>query len=217
MTDRVSGLFVLFFTVLLIVSGGPFINFQFRIEPTFGAIPVIAEELQCPSCSLMKASFPAAELSEWKTFRSEAHGFGFKYPPAGRVQTYSDTHQRKVRVDLPVTGETLLQEKFFLVKVEKVSERNPDTTPGEEPGKEVSINDRTFDKKEFEEGAAGHLYEHTIYSTVEGNSRFVLDFVLHSINPGVFDSPPPDFDRSQANVFSGIASTFRFLDRPYSL
>jgi len=212
MTNRVSGLFILFFTTLLVLGGGLFPRFDSPLNPNFGAITIVAEELRCPAYNLRKVSYPASELTDWKTFRSEEHGFEFMYPPNGQVGTYDDTESKKVRVDLPVTGETLLQEKFLLVNVEKVSEENTHAPPGEESGKLVFINGRKYSKKEFDEGAAGHLYGHTIYSTVAGDSRFVLNFVLHSVNPGVFESPPPSFGWKERIIFSKIASTFRLLD-----
>lgn len=197
--------------VIIMVMINPIISVTINPTSPSLAIPLAAEELQCPYCSLKTISFPSDELSGWKTFRSEEYGFEFMYPPDGQVQTYSDPKPKKVRMNLPVTGETILQEKFFLIKVEKVSKAPPVAPLGEELGKEVFINDREFSKKEFEEGAAGHLYEHTIYSTVEGDHRYTLDFVLHSLNPGVFDSPPPGFDWRETIIFSKIASTFRFL------
>lgn len=209
MTNRGSGLFILLLAALLVVGGGIFAQFGPPGNSIFGAITIVAEELRCPTYNLRKVSFPASELTDWKTFRSEEYGFEFKYPRKGQVQTYDDTEGEKVRVDLPVPAESLLQEKFLLVKVKKVSEENPHAPPGEEPGKLVFINSREFSKKEFEEGAAGHLYEHTIYSTVKGDSRIVLDFVLHSVNPGVFDSPPSGFGWRETLVFSKIASTFK--------
>ncbi|MBS3737332.1 hypothetical protein KGY72_09220 [Candidatus Bipolaricaulota bacterium] len=131
------------------------------------------------------------------------------YPPDGQVDIYSATKQKRVRVALPVTGETLLRDKFFLIKVGEVSEEPPGVPSEEESGKEVFINDREFVKEDFEEGAAGHFYEYVIYSTVEGDRRYTMDFVLHSVNPGVFDSPPPGFDWRETLVFSKIASTFK--------
>jgi len=210
MTNRVSTLFFLFLTALLVVGGGLFPHFGTPGKPIFGAITVVAEELRCPAYNLRKVSYPASELTEWKTFRNEEHGFEFMYPPDGGVQTHYDKESKKVRVDLPV-AEGTLREKFLLVNVEKVSEENTHAHPGEESGKLVFINGRKFSKKEFEEGAVGHLYEHAIFSTVEGDTRFVLDFVLHSVNPGVFESPPPGFDWRERIVFSKIASTFKLI------
>ncbi|MBS3792587.1 hypothetical protein KGY77_08100, partial [Candidatus Bipolaricaulota bacterium] len=133
MTDRISVLFILFSTTLLIVGGGSFTRFETRKNTTSRGVPIVAEELKCHSYSLKKLSFPTKELSEWKTFRSEEHGFEFRYPPAGQVDTYSAKEGKKVRVDLLITGETLLQEKFFLVKVEKTSDGKPVSPPGEGP------------------------------------------------------------------------------------
>ncbi|MFW6111890.1 MAG: hypothetical protein ACOC7Z_02595 [Candidatus Bipolaricaulota bacterium] len=201
--------FSIFIPVLVLVMVGinPII---LTINPISSpSVPLFAEKIKCPSCSLKTLSFPSTELSGWKTFRSEEYGFEFMYPPDGQVDTYSATKQKKVRIDLPVTRGTLLREKFFLIKVGKVSEEPPGVPSEEDPGEEVFINDREFVKKEFEEGAAGHLYEHVIYSTVEGDRRYTLDFVLHSVNPGVFNSPPPGFDWRETIVFTKIASTFR--------
>ena len=213
MTVRVSGLCVLFLTALLIVGGGLFPHFGTPGKPLFGAITIVAEELRCPAYNLRKVSYPASELTDWKTFRSEEHGFEFMYPPNGQVDTYGDTVRKKVRVNLPVAEGTLLREKFLLVNVEKVSEENTHAPPGEDSGKLVFINGRKFSKKEFDEGAAGHLYGHTIYSTTAGDSRFVLNFVLHSVNPGVFESPPPGFGWRERIVFSKIASTFKLTEQ----
>ncbi len=208
MKNRDLGLLILCLTALLVVGGGPLPHFDTLGKPIFGAIKTETEGLRCKTDNLRKASYPASDLTDWKTFRSEDRGFEFRYPPAGQVRTYSETLEKEVRVDLPVTGGTILQEKFFLVRVEKGAEAPTHAPSSKEPGKEVLINDREFTKKEFEEGAAGHLYEHTIYSTIEGGSRFVLDFVLHSVNPGVFESSPPSFDWRERIVFSKIASTF---------
>ncbi|MFP4589362.1 MAG: hypothetical protein ACLFO3_05305 [Candidatus Acetothermia bacterium] len=212
MTDRIWGLFILFSITLLIVGWGSFTHFDIPNKLTSGRITVGAEESRCTSCNLKKANLPTSELSEWKTFRSEECGFEFRYPPAGQVNTYSGKEGKKVRVDLPVAGETLLQEKFFLVKAENASDGEPLSNSEEEANKEVFINGREFRKKEFEKGAAGHIYEHTQYTTLKGDRLFVLDFVLHSVNPGVFESPPPGFDCRERVVFRNIASTFRFLD-----
>lgn len=120
--------FFIFIPALVLAMVGINPTISVTLNPTSSlAIPLAAEELQCPSCSLKTISFPSDELSGWKTFRSEEYGLEFMYPPDGQVQTYSAPKQNKVRVDLPVTGETLLRGKFFLIKVGKVSEGVPAT------------------------------------------------------------------------------------------
>ncbi|MFW6190792.1 MAG: hypothetical protein ACOC49_04005 [Candidatus Bipolaricaulota bacterium] len=164
-----------------------------------------------------RPSTPKAEtsssdkLSEWKTFRSEEEGFEFSYPPAGKVQTYSSKERKIVKVNLPVPSGSLLQEKLLLIKVKKDFERYVNGLSDPESHKTVYINGRKFVKEKFEEGATGDIYEHTVYSTKQGNRFFVLDFVLHSTNPEIYESPPPDFDRSEADVFRKILGTFRFF------
>lgn len=66
--------------------------------------------------------------------------------------------------------------------------------------------------EKFKEGATGDIYAHTIYSTKWKQRCFILDFVLHSTNPEVYESPPPGFDRKERIVFSKIASTFKLTD-----
>ena len=39
----------------------------------------------------------------------------------------------------------------------------------------------------------------------------LLDFVLHSANPGVYETPPPDFDEAaESQIFDQMINTFRF-------
>lgn len=151
------------------------------------------------------------EISEWQNFRCDKYGFEFRYPPDEKVQTYSSTQQKIVKMDMTVPPDTLLQEKFLVVKIRKDFERCASSFSGAESRKVVYINDRKYFKEEFKEGATGDIYSHTVYSTKRKKSCFSLDFVLHSTNPEVYGSPPPDFGRSESEVFLKILSTFRFI------
>ncbi len=212
MTENKSSFFLRPLLLVLIVFVGLFCHFNNHNSSGLLALPLNAEEVKGPTSSLEVKSNQTPDLSDWKSFSSEKYGFQFKYPPDGKVQTYSTTGRKEVRIGLPVTGKTLLNQKFFRVKVERAFEGYPGSPSGKEPGTMVLVNDRKFLKREVEEGAAGHIYDHTIYSTIAGAHRFVFDFVLHSVNPGVFDSPPPGFDRSETDVFSRIVSTLKFKE-----
>lgn len=156
-----------------------------------------------------KPKYP--ETKGWKTFRSEDYGFQLSYPPGGQLQTDSTMNQVRVKIDLPVPGGTLLKEKFLLIKAEKPFDHCPSSLPGEGVKEVIIINQHKWVKTEGTEGAAGHIYEHLIYSTVKDRRCYVLDGVLSSVNPGVYTSPPPDFDRGESAVFSRIAYTFEFI------
>lgn len=165
------------------------------------------------SSSTSKAVTPSTtKLSGWQSFRSDKYGFEFRYPPDGKVQTYSSKEQKIVKVDMPVPSDTLLQEKFLVVKVRKDFERCTSSFFKTESRKAVYINDQKFLKEKFKEGATGDIYSHTVYSTKRKKRCFNLDFVLHSTNPEVYESAPPDFDSKERIVFSKIASTFKLTD-----
>ena len=213
MTKNTSKFFVFLLAVAVILGGGVFYhssNCKLASAPIALSFPSSpAEDVQSPPSTPKAKKFPSADLSGWVIYRSEEDGFQFQYPPGGDLQTYSETADKQLRLDLPVTGETLLTEKFLLVKVRQASGQKPGSLSGKSTGEVVVINGRKFVKKHVSEGAAGHIYDHVIYSTREEDRRYILDFVPHSVNPGVFDNPPPDFDREESRVFIGIISTFR--------
>ncbi len=64
-----------------------------------------------------------------------------------------------------------------------------------------------------DEGAAGNLYQWTGYSTQRADVCASLTGVLHSTNPAMYSTPPPEFDQAaESAVFDQIAATFRWLD-----
>ena len=176
--------------------------------------PIIAHAAdgETSSSTAKAVTTSSTDLSEWQSFRSDKYGFEFRYPPDGKVQTYSSTEQKIVKVDMAVPSDTLLQEKFLVIKVRKDIERCTSSFSRAESRKTVYINDQKYFKEKFKEGATGDIYTHTIYSKKKKNRCFMLDFVLHSANPEVYKSPPPDFDQDEAAVFEKIVSTFKFIN-----
>ena len=64
------------------------------------------------------------------------------------------------------------------------------------------------------EGAAGSIYDYIrCIGTRADGRRIAFTFVLHSVNPGVFDSPPPPFDRAREVItFWTIIGSLRPLN-----
>jgi hypothetical protein len=73
----------------------------------------------------------------------------------------------------------------------------------------VTINGIAFLKETGEDAGAGNLWDWIAYSTTKGTACISLTFILHSLNPGNFTTPPPVFDmNSESAVFSTIMSTY---------
>ena len=58
----------------------------------------------------------------------------------------------------------------------------------------VTINDISFVKQVGSEAAAGSLYDWTAYSAQNGTTCVSVGFVLRSLDPAAFPTPPPQFD-----------------------
>lgn len=86
-------------------------------------------------------------------------------------------------------GETTLRELFLLV------EEGERPFPGAVP---ISFGERIFYFSRSVEGAAGALYESLRYDLkLPGRRWLTLTFVIHTTNPGVYDMPPPSYDRGE--------------------
>ncbi len=107
--------------------------------------------------------------------------FGFAFPlPAGAAVRWGTS---PLRIDLAVPPHTTLVEDYLLLEI-RVGEA--------ERGTPVLI-------AAGREGAAGSRYEYRRYEVgLLGGYSLVLTFVLHSVNPAVYDRPPPAFDRPRA-------------------
>ena len=74
------------------------------------------------------------------------------------------------------------------------------------------INGIQFLKETGGDAGAGHIHQWVAYSTVRDNTCVSLGFILHSLNPGNFPTPPPVFDLSaESAVFEQIIETFAWL------
>lgn len=151
---------------------------------------------------------------DWLTFTNSTYGFQFRYPKESQIVTGGSDNS--TRINLPFEQGTNLSEKYLQMTV--VENANPCRSPLAsssipQTSETVVINGITFLKETGEDGTAGHINKWTAYSTERGNVCVSLDFVLRSVNPGVFTTPPPLYDETaESIVFGQIVSTYQWLD-----
>lgn len=151
------------------------------------------------------------DTSDWRTYRNEELGFEIKYPYEFKVIEEKDT---EIRIDLPFVSGTTLQKKYLIISImmvppEKCFSPMPMRVEAEET---IYIGDAEFYKEIGTGHAMSHTYEYISYSTPEDKRCYTLSLVLSSVNPGVFNVPPPDFDRKkELEIFARIVSTFNFI------
>lgn len=156
---------------------------------------------------------PTAFGSDWLTFTNVTYGFEFKYPPQGQI--VAGRNDNFSRINLPFVPGTSLQEKYLEMDV--VQNANPCRSPVAaasivSSSETVLINGISFLKEVGGDAAAGNLYQFVAYSTLRDNICVSLSFVLHSLNPGNFSTPPPAFDYAvESAVFGQIVSTYMWL------
>jgi hypothetical protein len=79
----------------------------------------------------------------------------------------------------------------------------------------ITINGISFLKQTGGDAGAGNIYQWVAYSTFLENVCVSLDFILHSHNPGVYPTPPPEFDyTAEVVIFDQIVSTYVWLALP---
>lgn len=144
------------------------------------------------------------------TYQNTKYGFKFTLPTGGTIASQSDTYGR---VNLSIASGTLLLEKYVEVTVKEgltpCKVQNMESVASSE---NVTINDIQYLKETGVGAAAGNVYDWTGYSTTRNNACISMVFVLHSANPGVYTTPPPNFDKSaESAVFTTIMSSFGFI------
>ena len=78
-----------------------------------------------------------------------------------------------------------------------------------------AANGLSFERAQFEEGSAGHLTAHLIYTWKDGNTEVHFDFEDRSVNIYNFDpgQRPTEYNRQdEIKVSEQIMSTFRTTD-----
>jgi hypothetical protein len=158
----------------------------------------------------VSATVPA----DWPCYTNTAYAFEVCYPSDA---TLSDENPAHVRIHLTIAAGTNLLEKWMDVDGSNVPPacQSPQAA-GYDPSA-IASSHRTIAGLDFlvqsaGEGAAGNLYQWTGYSTQRADVCASLTGVLHSTNPAMYSTPPPEFDQSaESAVFDQIASTFRWL------
>jgi len=150
---------------------------------------------------------------DWLTFTNLTYGFEFKYPSEGLIA--DGRTDEFARIDLPFQDGTNLKEKYLEVVVTE------DVDPCQSPlasqsiletSETITINEISFLKQTGGDGAAGNWYQWVAYSTLQDNVCVSLDFILHSLNPDNYETPPPVFDYDfETAVFGQIVSTYEWL------
>ena len=140
----------------------------------------------------------------------QAHGFRICLP-AGLTQ---ETAQNYVAGSAQFTGFALAPKTNLRSKQLLIVSGQYDLLKSAAPFGHFSANGITFERARFEEGSAGHLTLHIVYSWKHGNSAMNFDFEHRSVNIYNFDPPqrPAEYDRAaQIKITQQIMSTFRKL------
>lgn len=152
--------------------------------------------------------------ADWITYRNPEFGFEVRHP-AQVTQTSPQPGQ--IRIDLPIQPGTNLVEKYLQIDIrtegeECISPLAIGYAPGALEEERLLVNGSEFLKQSGSEGAAGNYYDWIGYSTIRGDACISLTFVLHSLDPFNFETPPPTFDaQSESAIFELIMDSFNWL------
>jgi hypothetical protein len=160
-------------------------------------------------------SVPPGVPAGWICYQNATYGFEVCYPPDATISTASPEHSR---LDLSITpGTTLLTKEMDVDSgAGWTTCESPQTAGyggGSYPGTTQTIAGLEFLVQSGEQGTAGQYHRWTGYSTEKDGVCVSLTGILHSANPMVYSTPPPDYDiTAESAVFAQIVSTFRWLD-----
>ncbi len=144
-------------------------------------------------------------------YQNARYNFKFTLPTGAAIANQSDNDGR---VNLPFSAGTNLNEKYIGVAVRE--NVNPCVSPlvdGASGSPEnVTINNIQFTRQTGQGVATGNIYDWVSYATVRNNACISLAFILHSVNPGVYTTPPPVFDKNaESAVFETIMNSFNWI------
>jgi hypothetical protein len=182
--------------------------------PTETHVPTPIPTLQHVTIQQISPTPESSVPREWKTYRNQDYGFEISFPGESVL---TEVQPGQVRIDLPLAQDTNLSEKYLQVDVRTDAEEcGSPSASGYDPealqAENVLVNGSEFLKQSGSEGAAGNFYDWVGYSTIRDNACISLTFVLHSLDPYNFETPPPVYDpQSEIPVFDQILSTFTWL------
>jgi hypothetical protein len=169
--------------------------------------PTIAPTEPAPTVAPTEGHLPNVD---WLAYHSDLGWFTIQHPLTWQQ---SDNGGDPVEFVLPAAPGTTLLEKFMDIDV------TPNATDCRElrysgdntTSENISVNGVNFLKETGAGLGAGNVYEWTGYSTLKGTTCISITFVLHSANPGVYSTAPPDFDEAaESAIFDEILNTFKF-------
>ncbi|MEJ5223121.1 MAG: SH3 domain-containing protein, partial [Anaerolineales bacterium] len=156
--------------------------------------------------------------SGWLTYTNSEIGFRFNYPTGSTV---TDNPPNAVRIDLPFAPGTNLREKYLeaiATAYEGICLSGLGSGPTGSSSRRIVINGMDFVEQWGEDAGAGNRYQWFAYSTVRGADCLTFNFVLHSLNPGNFATPPPVFNlEGESAIFKQIVGTLVWTTTPATL
>jgi len=149
------------------------------------------------------ATATAPTSSTTGIYQNTKYNFKFTLPSGASIVSQSDNVGR---VSLPlVEAGTNLHEKYIQIHI--VENANPCVSPAVDgvptSTENVTLNGLQFVKTTGQGAAAGNRYDWTVYATTQNNACITLAFILHSVNPGNYSTPPPEFDMAQETAVIG--------------
>lgn len=149
---------------------------------------------------------------DWPAYTNPKYGFQLKYPKDGQLTIQNDN---AAQIILPIAAGTNLKEK----RLDIIVRENVDpcrsvvgTTSMITSSREMMSMLGIILFETGEDGAAGNLYQWLAYSIKKDNACISLELTLHSINPGVYPTPPPVFDyAAETAIFENMMNTFGWI------
>jgi hypothetical protein len=185
-----------------------------RIPPTATAAATLASTLAGTAPTGPSAAIPTQdEIAGWSSYHDDGGKFSLLYPSDWRRW---DSSGYPVIFSVEVPPGTTLGEKQMRINViqgvaecSNVNAGGPvDTAP---PENMTTPSGMTFLKESGADAGAGNVYQLTSYSILHGTTCVTITFVLHSSNPQMYDTPPPDYDPvAESQVFTKILNTLQF-------
>jgi hypothetical protein len=195
---------------------------EFTPTPTFTPTPAFTPTLPPPTATSGGPTFTPAPTNtaiptvpaDWLTFTNSTFGFQFQYPPQGQIQADSNDGDTIIR-NLPIIQPgTNLGEKYLEVAAGAPATECKSLFQTQDPGVTVTINGIDFLKQTGLEPAAGNIYQWVAFSTLRNGVCVSVNFILHSLNPGNFATPPPVFDyATETAIFDQIIGTYTWLSQ----
>ena len=151
--------------------------------------------------------------ADWVPYHDELGGFTILVPPTWQ---HSDSGGYPAIFSVRVPPGTTLGEKMMWINVlggvAECTDPNaigPNATGA--PEHVTAAGGIDFLKESWGDAGAGNVYHLTGYSALKGSTCISITFILHSSNPQMYDTPPPDYDSvAESAIFGEMLDTFKF-------